>query len=287
MFDGVHLGHLDVIKTLKKISDERGYVSGVFSFYPHPRKFLNPKLEINYLTTVEEKTDFLAKEKLDMLFLQEFDKDFRCLEAEEFVEKILVKKLNVQYLILGYDHRFGKDKKGDFELLNKLGKKWGFELEQLKAISFEKEEISSTKIRKALTEGNVKIANQMLGYSYSVSGKIVHGKKIGRTIGFPTANIEVHKEKLLPKKGAYIVEVWLRGKFYKGMLSVGTNPTVGGNKMSVEVYILDFHRDIYGEYIEVKFRDFLHEEIKFESIEKLMERLDEDKKLTENYNYFL
>ena len=145
--------------------------------------------------------------------------------------------------------------------------------------------ISSTKIRNCLSDGNIISANKMLGYHYSVSGKVIDGKKLGRTIGYPTANIEVDELKLLPKKGAYIVEVYVKNKSYKGMLSIGTNPTVNGEKLTVEVYILDFNEEIYGEEITVKFRDFLHEEIKFESLQKLIERLNEDKKLTENFEF--
>ena len=160
-----------------------------------------------------------------------------------------------------------------------------FVVQQLDAVKEGEFNISSTKIRNCLANGNIIGANKMLGYHYSVSGKVIDGKKLGRTIGYPTANIEVDELKLLPKKGAYIVEVYVKNKFYKGMLSIGTNPTVNGDKLTVEVYILDFNEDIYGEEITVKFRDFLHEEIKFESLEKLIERLDEDKRLTKEFEF--
>ena len=160
-----------------------------------------------------------------------------------------------------------------------------FVVQQLDAVKEGEFNISSTKIRNCLANGNIIGANKMLGYHYSVSGKVIDGKKLGRTIGYPTANIEVDELKLLPKKGAYIVEVYVKNKFYKGMLSIGTNPTVNGKKLTVEVYILDFNEEIYGEEITVKFRDFLHEEIKFESLEKLIERLDEDKRLTKEFEF--
>jgi len=219
------------------------------------------------------------------LFLKEFDEEFRNLTGEEFVRQILIDKLNVKYLIIGYDHSFGKNKSGNFELLQKLSKELDFEVEQMEAINIHENNISSTKIRNALLAGNIVEANEMLGYSYSVSGKVVHGKKIGRTIGYPTANISTESIKLLPKKGAYIVEVYIKGQPYKGMLSIGTNPTVNGDALTVEVYILNFNEDIYDQEITVKFRDFLHEEIKFEGLEKLIERLDEDKRLTENFAF--
>jgi len=225
----------------------------------------------------------MEKYNIENLFLKEFDEEFRNLTGEEFVRQILVDQLHVKYLIIGYDHSFGKNKSGNFELLQKLSQELDFEVEQMEAINIHENNISSTKIRKALLEGNIREANEMLGYPYSVSGMVVHGKKIGRTIGYPTANIETEPIKLLPKKGAYIVEVFIKDQQYKGMLSIGTNPTVNGEKLTVEVYILDFDGDIYNEKITVKFRDFLHDEIKFEGLEKLIERLDEDKRLTEEF----
>ena len=283
MYDGVHRGHERIIYALKSIAEEKNYSSGIFSFWPHPRRIINPEYELKLLTNIEEKIEILEKKGLDFLFLQKFDKDFKNLDAEDFVEQILVKKINVRHVIIGKDHCFGKDRRGDFSLLEKLGKRWGFVVEKLELELFENDNISSTKIREVLQDGDIKIANQMLGYHYSVSGEVVHGKKIGRTIGFPTANILVDDMKLLPKKGAYIVEVWLKNQQYKGMLSIGTNPTVGGDKLSVEVNILDFKGDIYGERLSLKFRDFLHEEIKFENLEKLIERLKQDEKITENF----
>lgn len=227
----------------------------------------------------------MEKYGIETLFLKEFDEEFRNLTGEEFVRQILVDKLNIKYLIIGYDHSFGKNKSGNFELLQKLSKELDFKVEQMEAINIHENNISSTKVRNALLAGNIIDANEMLGYPYSVSGTVVHGKKIGRTIGYPTANIETDSVKLLPKKGAYIVEVLVKDKQYKGMLSVGTNPTVNGEKLTVEVYILDFEGDIYNEKITVSFRDFLHDEIKFEGLEKLIERLDEDKKLTEEFHF--
>ncbi|UOE39388.1 bifunctional riboflavin kinase/FAD synthetase [Chryseobacterium oryzae] len=285
MFDGVHLGHKCIMDELKKIGSENNLETAVLTFWPHPRFVFKPDENLQLLNTLEEKSLLMEKYGINNLFLKEFDEEFRNLTGEEFVRQILVEKLNVKYLIIGYDHSFGKNKSGNFELLQKLSKELDFEVEQMEAINIHENNISSTKIRKALLEGNILEANEMLGYHYSVSGTVVHGKKIGRTIGYPTANIEVENLKLLPKKGAYIVEVFVRNQKYKGMLSIGTNPTVNGDKLTVEVYILDFNEDIYGENITVKFRDFLHEEIKFEGLEKLIERLEEDKRLTEEFTF--
>ena len=285
MFDGVHFGHISIINLLKSVAQENNLETAILTFWPHPRKVFNPNDEIKLLNTLNEKLNLLENANLDVVFLKSFDENFRNLTGEEFVRQILVEKLNVKHIIIGHDHVFGKNKSGNFELLQKLSKELDFVVQQLDAVKEGEFNISSTKIRNCLANGNIIGANKMLGYHYSVSGKVIDGKKLGRTIGYPTANIEVDELKLLPKKGAYIVEVYVKNKFYKGMLSIGTNPTVNGDKLTVEVYILDFNEDIYGEEITVKFRDFLHEEIKFESLEKLIERLDEDKKLTENFEF--
>ena len=285
MFDGVHLGHKYIIDELKKVGCENDLETAILTFWPHPRFVFNPNEDLKLLNTIEEKKVLMEKYCINNLFVKEFDEEFRNLTGEEFVRQILIDKLNVKYLIIGYDHSFGKNKSGNFELLQKLSSELDFEVVQMEAINIHENNISSTKVRNALLEGNIKDANEMLGYSYSLSGTVVHGKKLGRTIGYPTANIETESLKLLPKKGAYIVEVFVKDQQYKGMLSVGTNPTVNGEKLTVEVYILDFEGDIYDENITVKFRDFLHEEIKFEGLEKLIERLDEDRRLTEKFQF--
>ncbi len=283
MFDGVHIGHQHITEKLNKVAAEKNLESAILTFWPHPRIVFNPKDDLKLLNTIEEKTYFLEKHGIQNLFLQDFSEGFRNLTGEDFLRQILVEKLHVKHLIIGYDHTFGKNKSGDFSLLEKMAPECGFEVEQVEAVDFSGKHISSTQIRNALSQGKVKEAGEMLGYVYSVSGKVVHGKKIGRTIGYPTANIEVNTLKLLPKKGAYIVDVFVKDQHLKGMLSIGTNPTVSGKTLSVEVYILDFDEDIYGEEISVNFREFLHDEIKFENLEQLIQKLDEDKMRTEKY----
>ena len=285
MFDGVHRGHQTIINQLNSISREKGFQTALLTFWPHPRTVFNPNDDLKLLNTIDEKIYLLEKNGVEHLFLKEFDEQFRNLTGAEFVRQILVEKLNVKYLIIGHDHTFGKDKSGDFSLLKEMSGECGFEVQQVEAVNYHDRNISSTQIRNALAAGNVKEANEMLGYVFSVSGTVVNGRKIGRTIGYPTANIETDPLKLLPKKGAYIVEVFVKNQKYKGMLSIGTNPTVNGTSLSTEVYILDFNDDIYREEISVNFRSFLHDEIKFESLEKLIERLDEDKTITENFNF--
>lgn len=285
MFDGVHFGHQKIIDQLGEIAAQKNLESAILTFWPHPRTIFNPNDDLKLLNTIEEKTYFLQKHGIQNLFLQDFSEEFRNLTGEEFIRKILVEKLHVKHLIIGYDHTFGKNKSGDFNLLQELAPELGFEVQQIEAVDFGGQHISSTQIRNALNAGNVKLANEMLGYNYSIAGTVIHGKKIGRTIGYPTANISIDQLKLLPKKGAYIVDVFFGERKLKGMLSIGTNPTVSGTSLSVEVFILDFEEDIYGKEISVNFREFLHDEIKFESMEKLIERLDDDKLRTENFSF--
>lgn len=282
MFDGIHLGHLAIINQLNETAKKENLESAILTFWPHPRKFLNPNDNVKILNTLDEKLDFLEKSGIQKIFLKTFDENFRNLSGTEFCKKILVEKLNVKHIIIGYDHTFGKNKSGNFELLKKLSIPLYFKVNQLDAVKANNLNVSSTKIRTALSEGKIKDANKMLGYHYPLTGTVIHGKKIGKKIGYPTANIKVPADKLLPKKGAYIVEVLVDNQLYKGMLNIGTNPTIDSKnqQLQTEVYILDFDKDIYDKKITVKFRDFLHDEIQFESLEKLIERLDEDKKLT-------
>lgn len=285
MFDGVHRGHQTIIKNLNIAAQNKDLESAILTFWPHPRTVFSSNDDLKLLNTIEEKTYLLEKNNVEHLFLKEFDEEFRNLTGEEFVTQILVEKLNVKHLIIGHDHTFGKNRSGDFNLLQKMSSELGFDVVQVEAVDFQDRHISSTQIRNALMNAQITAANEMLGYHYSVSGEVIHGKKLGRTIGYPTANISVNPMKFLPKKGAYIVDVFVKNKQHKGMLSIGTNPTVEGKLLSVEVYILDFDGDIYGEQISVNFREFLHEEIKFDGLEKLIERLEEDKRLTENFNF--
>lgn len=281
MFDGVHLGHKTIIEKLSNVAKEQNLQTGILTFWPHPRLVFNPQERLKLLNTIEEKADLFEKNGIGKLFLKSFDEAFRNLTGEDFVRKILVEKLNTKYLIVGHDHVFGKNKSGNFELLRQLAPELGFEVEQMEAVNIHNKDISSTKIRNLLEIGDIKEANAMLGYPYHLSGTVIHGKKLGRTIGYPTANLDIDPLKLLPKSGAYIVKVLVDGEFFFGMLSIGTNPTVTENKeLHTEVYLLDFEGDLYGKTIGIDFYDFLHEEIKFESIEKLVERLDEDRALT-------
>lgn len=284
MFDGVHKGHQEIIRNLNSYA-LHGYESAILTFWPHPRLFFNPDDDLKLLTTIDEKTALLERFGVQNLFFQNFDEDFRNMSSEDFVADILVKKLNVKHLIIGHDHVFGKNRSGNYQLLKDMAPELGFTVEEMKPVDVDGEAASSTRVRKLLASGKILEANNILGYFYKASGKVVDGKRLGRTLGYPTANIATDALKLLPKKGAYIVEVWVNNLKYKGMLSVGTNPTVNGKQLTTEVYILDFKDDIYGEIVSIQFREFLHEEIRFESIEKLIDRLDLDKKMTDEFQF--
>ena len=277
MFDGVHLGHQSVISLLKEKAKEKNLKTALLSFWPHPRKILNPKLEIHLLNTLEEKETLLEKSGVELLFLQEFSEDFRNMDAEDFVKEILVKKIRAKYIVIGHDHSFGKGKKGNFELLQKMGNELGFELEQLEEVSVENQNISSTEIRQALLENRIKDANEMLGYPYNLSGEVIHGKKLGRKIGFPTANLKF-ENKIYPEFGVYGVKIHIQDNdiIYNGVMNIGKNPTVDVGVLSVETNIFDFNEDIYGKIILIEVLENIRCEKKFGSVEELKEQIGKD-----------
>ncbi len=283
MFDGVHLGHREIIRRLNHKAGEEGLESALITFWPHPRSVFFPEEKLSLLNTLEEKLDLLEAAGLQNVFLQRFDEEFRNISGEDFVKQLLCSRLRMKHIVIGYDHKFGKNRSGDFQLLQRLSAEYGYEPEKTEAVYYGDEVISSTKIRTALQQGNIGKANAMLGYAYKLSGKVIHGKKIGRTIGYPTANLEIDELKLLPRKGAYIAKATVNGISHKAMMSVMTNPTVGGDSLQTEVHLLDFDGDLYGQTMQVEVLERLHDEIKFESVEKLIVRLDEDKRLTQEF----
>ncbi|HJA16182.1 MAG TPA: bifunctional riboflavin kinase/FAD synthetase [Candidatus Butyricimonas faecavium] len=278
-FDGVHLGHACVIQHLKEKAANIDGESVIISFEPHPREVLYPREQkIGILTTQEEKIAILEKYGVDHLIILKFTLEFAQQSYNDFVKNILVDKLKIKGLVVGYDHRFGKDRAGNFENLQELANKYGFFLE--KEVVFEEDDVnvSSTKIRNALTVGDITTVNRFLGYLYSVTGKVVYGHHLGHKIGFPTANIQVADErKLLPAIGVYAVKVIIEQEIFNGMLNIGIRPTVSNDgQVSCEVYIFDFSRDLYGKNITINFIDRIRGERKFNDIEELRAQLQKD-----------
>lgn len=277
-FDGVHIGHQSILEKLKKATNNGEYESVVLTFFPHPRMVLNQDVSIKLLNTIAEKTILLENFGIDSLIIHPFDATFSKLSAEDFVSTILVKKLNIHKIIIGYDHRFGINRSANIDDLVNFGKKYNFEVEQISAKEIDEISVSSTKIRNALLEGNVKIANEYLGYHYLFSGKVVEGKKIGRTIGYPTANILIEENyKLIPKNGVYIVSSKINNVVFYGMMNIGTNPTLGENNQTIEIHFFNFNTDIYHQKIQISVINFIRNEEKFESLQALKKQLDKDK----------
>lgn len=276
-FDGVHIGHKKIIEKLLHAAEIQQCESLILTFFPHPRMVLQEKSEIKLLNTLNEKIKLLENTGLDNLIVHPFDEAFSRLTAEEFVSKILVDKFNIQKIIIGHDHRFGRNRTANIDDLIVFGEQYGFEVEQISAQEIDAVSVSSTKIRHALLDGQVALANQYLGYDYFLSGTIIHGKKLGRTIGYPTANIQIFEDyKLVPKIGVYIVKSIIDQKTVYGMMSIGTNPTVNGSQLSTEVYFFDFNADLYGQNIEVSLLHYIRDEEKFGSIDLLKQALAND-----------
>lgn len=283
-FDGVHLGHQAILKKLVSATENGTYESLVLTFYPHPRMVLNQEGAMNLLNTIEEKTILLEKFGIDHLIVHPFDDAFSKLSAEAFVKNILVDQLNIHKIIIGYDHRFGENRSANITDLIHFGKQYNFEVEQINAEEINEITVSSTKIRTALLDGAIELANQYLGYDYFFSGTVMKGKQLGRTIGFPTANIKLSETyKLIPKNGVYIVYSTLNNKRVYGMMNIGHNPTVGENNKTIEVHYFDVNEDLYDKIITVAFLKFIRTEEKFDSIDALKIQLNKDQEFSKNY----
>lgn len=283
-FDGIHLGHREIIEKLNTVKAAKGLRSVVITFEPHPQIVLRNKTgNIKILTTLEEKLDIFSEMKVDIVCVINFTKEFSETTAEDFYKNYLIDKIGLNDLILGYDHMFGKNREGNFDTLKMLSEKYDFTYDKVDEFKINGEHISSTVIRNLLSEnGDIKKVRRILGRNYSVEGKVVRGKKLGKELGYPTANIEVsNRYKLIPKTGVYAVEVMLEGKKYSGMMSIGKNPTVTDNQsIKLEVNIFDFDEDIYGKKIRVNFIEYIRDEEKFNSLDELVKQLDKDKEST-------
>ncbi|MDX1903747.1 MAG: bifunctional riboflavin kinase/FAD synthetase [Thermonemataceae bacterium] len=276
-FDGIHLGHQQILKRLVQIAKENKGQSVIITFFPHPRLFFGQ--EVSLLNTLEEKIILLDKIGIDYLLILPFDKELANYTAEEFIQKIYIETTHTKKLVIGYDHHFGKGREGNFTFLAKNITQYPFQIEEIPAKDIDNIAISSTKIRKALLSGDTKTACLYLGRPYSLKGKVIQGDKLGRKLGFPTANLEIAEAyKLIPKEGVYAVEVFWKTNKYEGMLHIGRRPTLQKqNDLRIEVHLLNFEQEIYDEYLELHFIDFIRENIKFENLEQLTQQLAEDK----------
>lgn len=280
-FDGVHIGHQKIIKQVVNTAKNTNKKSVLLTFFPHPRMVLQKDNSIKLINTIEERATLLAKTGLDFLIIHPFSKEFSRLTALEFVRDILVNQLNVSKLIIGYDHHFGKNREGNLEQLAEYSHLYDFEVEEIPAQDINDVAVSSTKIRKALSEKNIKTANKYLGYSFMLNGKVVNGKRLGGKIGFPTANIDIKDDyKLIPKTGVYVVKSTINSKIIFGMMNIGFRPTIKGKHQTIEVHFFDFNKNLYKQILTIEVLYFLRDEQEFDSIEKLIQQLTEDKKNT-------
>jgi len=275
-FDGIHQGHRTIISKLTSESKKNNLRSVILTFFPHPRNIVSSE-KIKSISTIDEKIQIFSELYLDELIIQNFNKSFSDMGAEEFI-KLLVSNLNLKKIIVGYNHRFGKNRSADINVLRDFSVKYDFEVVEIKAFEVEKIKISSTKIRNAINEGNIDICNNYLGYNFNINGIVVKGKSIGKSIGFPTANINITEEyKIIPKNGVYLVRCFFeKNKFY-GMMNIGYNPTFGSNEKTIEVNIFDFSKDLYDKNIRIEFLKFIRDEIKFDNAEELQNQLINDR----------
>ncbi len=283
-FDGVHLGHRKIIERLNRIKSEENGKTAILTFFPHPRRILNHGNEIKMLTTMDEKIDLLDKLGLDFLIIEPFTKEFSNHSALNFVRDLLVNQLKIKVLVIGYDHRFGKNREGDFDQVKEWGETYNYRLEKIPVQDFDNIAISSTQIRKALEAGNIEKANQFLGYEYFLTGEVIKGQGLGKKLNYPTINIFVKEDyKLIPKTGVYIVDTIIdRQKIY-GIMNIGYRPTVDGKHQTIEVHLLDYNADLYGKRVKINLVKRIREEQKFKSIEALIAQIRNDEEFARTW----
>ncbi len=283
-FDGVHLGHRKILEQIIDTAKSQDCESLVLTFFPHPRMVLQEGTEMKQLNTLNEKIALLENLGVDHLVVHPFDKEFSRLTAEDFVKQVLVDTFKLKKIIIGHDHRFGRNRTADINDLVEFGNAFGFEVEQISAQEINEVSISSTKIRTALSEGNIELANDYLGYDYSLTGMVSKGKQLGRTIGYPTANINPEEDyKLIPQNGVYIAKSVIDGKTVYGMMNIGNRPTVDGTHQTIEINFFDFNQDLYDQKITVSFLKRMRNEQKFDSLDALKNQLALDKSTALNF----
>lgn len=279
-FDGVHIGHKKILEQLTQTARIHNGESVLLTFHPHPRIVLQPDIDLKLLNSQQEKIELLKETGLDHLIIHPFTKEFSRTKSMNFVRDYLVNRIGAKKLVIGYDHHFGRNREGSFEHLKEFGPLYGFDVEEIAAEDVDHVTVSSTKIRNALSEGDINTANDYLGYAYSLSGKIVSGDQIGKELGFPTANLLIDDTlKLVPGDGIYAVQVEFPAtpaESFEGLCNIGMRPTFSGKLKTIETYILDFDREIYGEQMTIRFKKYLRPEEKFENREELINQMHED-----------
>jgi len=277
-FDGVHTGHQKIITQLKEEAAKISGESVMITFDPHPRKILDPSKPLKLITTLDEKIELLERQGIDHLVIVPFTRAFADISAEEYIRDFLVGKFHPHTVIIGYDHRFGHDRAGDYHLMESFAAKLHFQLREIPQHIVDSIIVSSTQIRKAIKDGDVQIANDLLGYEFFFEGVIVQGNKLGRQLGFPTANLEIRdKDKLIPGNGVYAVRATLEGKEYEGMMNIGVRPTLNDGLFMIEVNLFDYDQDAYGKQLKVHVKKFMRPEKKFNGLDALKEQIARDK----------
>lgn len=279
-FDGIHLGHQEILSRLIKSSKNKDLNSVVLTFFPHPRIILNKYNEVKMIDTLDEKIIHLNEIGIDSLIIHPFDRNFSLLSANQFIKDFLVDKLKIKHIIIGYDHRFGKGREASVTDLKNYANDYDFTVEEIKAQEIEKITVSSTKIRNSINQGDIKTTEKYLGRYFNLTGKVVKGDGLGKKINYPTANIFIEETyKIIPKDGVYLVETIIKDKLFNGMMNIGHRPTIGTKNKSIEVHLFNFNEDIYGQVISIKMISKIRDEKKFSSIQALKEQLVKD----ENY----
>ena len=283
-FDGVHIGHKAILKQLMDTAELENLDSVLLTFFPHPRMVLQKETQIKLINTIDERKELMNKTGLDQLIIHPFTKEFSRLTALEFVRDVLVNRIHLKKIIIGYDHRFGRNRTATIEDLKEFGKTYDFEVIEISAQQLDEVAISSTKIRKAIETGDIETANNFLGYSFMLSGTIVKGKGIGKTLDFPTANLKIEESyKLIPKKGVYVVQSEISGKTVFGLTNIGTNPTVGGREKTIETFFLNFNEELYNRPIRLEFLTRIRDEKNFNSVEELKKAIRNDEDFARNF----
>ena len=278
-FDGVHKGHQKILKKLNSEANKAKLKSIVLTFFPHPRIVLNPRSNLKLINTIKERSELLEKSGIDFLITHPFDKTFSELSPEKFVKNILVDKLKIKKILIGYDHKFGKNRTAGIEDLKKFGLKYDFDVIEISAKEQNKVTISSTKIRKSIENGDFNKVKSFLGYHFNIEGLVIKGNAIGRTIGFPTANLDISEDyKLIPKRGVYLIFSLIENKKVFGMMNIGIKPTLNNDRETIEVNFFDWEKDLYNKQVKVYVLNFIRDEKKFTSLIKLEEQIKLDKK---------